>query len=87
VSDTLTGRLYHTGRFVAQQERVLIVDATLAIGQIGMTERAGDHLDHHLARPRIGNDDVDQLDGRPLPLGDDAAHCLTHVLANLPEVL
>jgi hypothetical protein len=30
-----------------------------------MADRAGDHIHQHLARARIANDDIDQVDGCP----------------------
>ncbi|BBY61764.1 hypothetical protein MHEL_00070 [Mycolicibacterium helvum] len=56
-----TNRLHRARGLMAQQERILVVDTALAISQIGMTHTARHHRDHHLTRPRIGNDDVDQL--------------------------
>ena len=37
---------------VAEQERVLVVDAALAVGQVGMADAAGDDVDDDLARAR-----------------------------------
>ena len=55
---------FHRARgLVAEQERILVVDAALAVGQVGMADPAGDDVDHGLAGPWVGDDDVDQLDG------------------------
>ncbi len=48
---------------MAEQERVLVVDAALAVGQIGVADPARGDVDDDLARAGIGDDDVDQLDG------------------------
>ena len=51
------------GGLVAEQERVVVVDAALAVGQVGVADAAGLDVDDHLARAGIGDDDVDQFDG------------------------
>ena len=51
---------------MAEQERELVVDAALAIRQVGVAHPARDDVDDHLARTGIGNDDVDHLDGLAL---------------------
>ena len=51
---------------VAEQERVLVVDAALAVGQVGVAHPAGDDVDHHLAGSGVGDHDVDHLDGLAL---------------------
>ena len=61
-----------------EQERVLVVDAALAIGQVGVTDAAGLDVDHHLARSRVGDDDIHHLDGLTLLPRNHTAHCLTH---------
>ena len=65
VRDALADRLDGARGLVAEQERVLVVDPALAVGQVGVADAAGDDVDHHLAGPGIGDDDVDQLDGLP----------------------
>jgi hypothetical protein len=51
---------------VAEQERVLVVDAAVAVGQVGVADPAGDDVDHCLPGPGIRDDDVDQFDGLTL---------------------
>ena len=57
VGDVRADRLDHTGSLVAEQEREVVVDATLAVVQIGMADPARLNLDDDLARPRIRDDD------------------------------
>ena len=63
VRDALADRLDGARGLVAEQERVLVVDAALAIGQVGVAHAAGDDVDDHLAGSGVGDDDVDHLDG------------------------
>ena len=48
--------------FMAEQERVLVVDAALTVGQVGMADAAGDDVDDDLPGTGVGDDDVNQLD-------------------------
>ena len=63
VGDALADRLDDARGLVAEQERVLVVDAALAVGQVGVTHTAGDDVDHHFTGTGVGDDDVDHLDG------------------------
>ena len=47
---------------MAEQERELVVDAALAVGQVGVAYPAGEDVDHHLTGSRVGDDDVHHLD-------------------------
>jgi len=47
---------------VAEQERKLIVDAAVAVGQVRMADTAGDDVDDDFAGARIGDHDIDHLD-------------------------
>ena len=58
---------FHGARgLVPEQKWVLVVDAALAIRQVGVAHPARDDVDDDLARTGIGNDDVDHLDGLAL---------------------
>ena len=48
---------------VAKQERILVVDPALAVGQVGVAHPAGDDVNHGLPGAWVRDDDVDQLDG------------------------
>jgi hypothetical protein len=51
------------GGLVAKQERILVVDAALTVGQVGVAHPAGDDVDQSLPRPRVRDDNVHQFDG------------------------
>ena len=61
---------------MTQQEREVVVDATLPVVQIGMAHTAGLHLYDDLARARIRNDDRGQFDRLALTACDDCLDCL-----------
>ena len=63
---------------MAQQEREIVGDTTVAVGEVGVADAAGVDIDDDVIRPRIGDDDVDEL-GRLLGgAGDDTLHSLGH---------
>ena len=66
------------GGFVAEQERVVVVDAALAIVQVRMADPTGLDGDDRLAGTGIRDHDVDDLDGLTLGAGDDALDGLWH---------
>ena len=55
-------RFDSAGRLMAQQERELVVDAAVAVGQIGVAHPARGDVDDDLTGSRIGDDDVHHLD-------------------------
>ena len=59
---TLADGLDRAGGLVAEQERELVVDAALAVGQVGVADPACDDVDDDLARSGIGDDDIHHLD-------------------------
>ena len=63
VGDVGADRLDDPRGLVAEQEREVVVDRALAVVQVGVAHAARLHGDAHLARPGVGNDDVD----RPRP--------------------
>ena len=69
---------HHACGLVAEQERELVVDAALAVGQIGVADTAG--LDRHddLARPGVRDCDRRDLDRRTLGAGDHTSNMLWH---------
>ena len=73
-----TDRLDGARGLVPEQERILVVDAALAVGQVGVADAAGDDVDDDLARSRVGDDHIHHLDGLALLPGYHPAHCLTH---------
>ncbi len=62
-SDSRSYRFYGARGLVPEQERVFVVDAALAVGQVGVAHAAGDHIDDGLTGARVRYDDVHQLDG------------------------
>jgi len=78
VGDALADGLHRACGLVAEQERKLVVDAALAVGQVGVAHAARGDGDDRLARPRVGHDHVDQLDRRALAAGDNSVDLLGH---------
>jgi hypothetical protein len=78
VGDALTDRLDGAGRLVAEEEREVVVDAALAVVQVGVAHPARLDADDRLARTRVGDDDVDELDVGTLGAGDDSLDGLRH---------
>ena len=66
VGDTLTHRLDDPRGLVAQEEGEVVVDAALAVVQVGVAHPARFDFDDRLTRTGIGDDDVNELDGAPL---------------------
>src|ERR1019366_1038365 len=79
LGNTRTNRLDGTGGLVAEQERNLVVDLALAVVQIGVADAARGDLDDGLTGSRVGHDDVDHLDRRPLGAHDDSLDGAGHV--------
>ena len=79
MGDRGPGRLNDACRLVAQQEREVVVDAAVAVGQIGMTHPACLDPHHHVVRARIRDVDLGEFDGRTFAAGDDALDLLWHV--------
>ena len=69
VGDARADRLDDAGGLVAEQEREVVVDAALAVVQVGVAHPAGLDLHDRLAGPGVGDDDVDELDGGALGCG------------------
>ena len=67
-------RLDNPRCLVSQKEREAVVDATLAVVQVGVADPARLDDDDGLARPRIGHDDIDQLDRRPADRDGGTTH-------------
>ena len=73
-------RLHDAGGLVAEQEREVVVDAALAVVQVGVADPAGLDVDDRLARTGVG--DVDGLDRDRLALRprDHTTHLLHAIL-------
>ncbi len=78
VGDALPHRLHDTRGLVAQQEREVVVDAALAIVQIGVAHPAGLDLHQRLTGARVGHDDRFQADGGALAPRDDSTDLVRH---------
>ena len=74
--DTGPDRLHHAGRLVAEQEGEVVVDAALAVVQIGVADPARLHLHHGLARTWVRNVDRDDLDRLRHLAGHDCTNLL-----------
>ena len=64
---------------VAEQEREVVVDAALAVVQVGVADPAGLDVDDRLPGPGIGDENRLDRDRRTLAAGDDALHLVWHV--------
>ena len=73
--------LDHAGRLVAEQEREVVVDAALAVVQVGVADAAGLHLHQRLARPRVGDEDRLERDRRALAPRHHSLHLVRHLRA------
>ena len=71
-------RLDDTGRLVPEQEREVVVDAALAVVQVGVAHTAGLHLHQRLAGPGVGDEHRLQRHRRTLRAGDDTLHLVRH---------
>ena len=78
VGDALADGLHDARGLVAEQEREVVVDAALAVVQVGVADAARLDLDDGLTRARVGDDDGLDGDGRALGAGDDSSDGLRH---------
>ena len=62
LGDVVADRLDDAGGLVAEQEREVVVDAALAVVQVGVADPARLDLHHGLARTRVRDVDRDDLD-------------------------
>jgi len=78
VGDAVAHRLDQAGGLVAQQEREVVVDAALAVVEVGVAHAARLHGHQRLARAGIGHDD--RLDRHRLALAprDHPAYLVRH---------
>lgn len=76
--DALTDGLDDSRGLVPQEERELVVDAAVTVGQVGVADAARRDRDDGLARPGVGDVDGHQFDGGVLRAGDDAPYLLRH---------
>ena len=68
---------------MTEQERELVVDPAVAVGQVGVAHPARLDAHDHLVRAGIRDGDVDELDGRTLAAGDDTLNLLWHAKTSL----
>ena len=66
------------GGLVAEEERIVVADPALAVVEVGVADAAGLDVDDDLARSRVGDDDVGDLDRLPLRLRDNSLDCGGH---------
>ena len=78
VGDAGPDGLHEPGGLVPEEEGKVVVDAALAVVQVGVADAAGLDGDHRLARPRVGYDDRLERDRRTLLPRDHPAHLLSH---------
>ena len=85
VTDVRSHGLDHACGLVAQEEGELVVDAALAVVEIGVADAAGPDGDDRLTRTGIRHDDRLQGDGSTLRSGHDPAHLLSHWANSSPS--
>src|SRR4051812_19570190 len=73
--------LDYAGGLVAEEEREVVVDAALAVMQVGVTHAACLHPHPRLARTGVRYVDVHELNRGALRSSDDALHALCHMTA------
>src|SRR5699024_9073511 len=72
VGDRLADHGDPAGGLVAEQEGELVVDAAVAIGEVGVAHAGGLDVDDHVVWAGLGDHDVHELGGLLLGSGDDA---------------
>ena len=72
IADVVADGFDDAGGLVPEQEREVVVDAALAVVQVGVAHAARLHLDQRLARTRVGNEDRCELDWRAFGARDHA---------------
>ena len=78
---------FHGARgLVPEQKRVLVVDAALAIRQIGVADPAGKDVDHDVAGSRVGDDHIGHLHRLTLLPRNHTTHRLSHAYNLVPRV-
>jgi hypothetical protein len=76
--DPVANLLHNAGRLVAEQEWKIVVDATLPVVEIGVTDSACLDANQRLSRSRIRDADPLHGNGGPFRLGDNSANLVTH---------
>jgi hypothetical protein len=61
VCHALADRLDIAGRLMAEQERKLVVDAAVAVGQVRVADAAREDVDDDLSRSGVRDDDIHHL--------------------------
>ena len=78
MGDRASCRLDDACRLMAEQERELVVDAAVTVGQVGVAHPARLNPHDHIVRAGIRDGDVDELDRGTLAAGDDTLNLLWH---------
>jgi hypothetical protein len=78
VGHVVTDGFDHPRRFVSEEEREVVVDAALAVVQVGVAHAAGLHAHECFARSGVGHDDRFHRHRLPLAGGDDSAYLVRH---------
>ena len=79
VSHALADGFHQARRLVAEEEREVVVDAALAVVEVGVADAARLDGDECLSRTRIGHDNGLDLDWCALGAGDDSTYVLRHL--------
>ena len=87
VRDALSDRFDEPCGLVAKEERELVVDATLAIVQVGVADAARLNGNDGFTRAGVGDNDGLHRDWLALGLGNDSAYFLTHVAERIARAV
>ncbi|SKZ68720.1 pyruvate-formate lyase [Mycobacteroides abscessus subsp. abscessus] len=86
MSDIRTDRLDDARSLVPEEERILVVDAALFVGEIRMADTARLDIHDDVVGPGVGHHHVDEFRWRTLATRDDSLDRLRHSAFNLSMV-
>jgi hypothetical protein len=87
VRHALTDRFDQPCGLVAEKKRELVVDATLAVVQVGVADAARLNGNDGLTRPGIGDDNGLHRDRLAFRLGNDSADFLAHAAERIAHAV
>ena len=78
MGDVLADLVHNAGSFVAEEERVGVLDVAVAVGQVRVAHAGGLDLDHHIVGAGFRDHNVHDLDRGALGTGDYSLNSLCH---------